>query len=70
MRHLLKEQWSVDTEFKKWNGYSCVDVKTICDCEDGDHLVELIEHDSCVRGRVDTVICSVCDTIKEFKIIR
>lgn len=70
MRQLLREQWSVDSEFKKWSRYGCVDKKTKCDCEDGDHLVELIEHDSCVRGRVDTVICSICDTIKEFKIIR
>ena len=70
MKSLLREDWINDSVLKKWNKYSCTDKHTICRCEDGDHLVELWEHDSCVRGRIDTVVCTTCDSIREFKIIR
>ena len=66
----LREEWIVDPILKKWNGVDCTDKNTICKCEDGDHLVELWEHDSCVRGRIDTVVCTTCDMIKSFSIVR
>ena len=66
----LKEEWIQDPTLKKWSRVECTDKQTICQCEDGNHLVELWEHDSCVRGRIDTVVCTTCDSIKSFKIIR
>ena len=67
---LLKEDWIQDPSLKKWNSIGCTDSNTKCSCKDGDHLVELWEHDSCVRGRIDTVICKRCDSIKSFSIVR
>jgi len=67
---LLREDWLKDPNLRKWNSVDCTDKNTICKCEDGDHLVELWEHDSCVRGRIDTVVCTKCDSIKTFSIVR
>jgi len=66
----LREDWLTDDQLKKWSRYSCTDKQTICRCDDGDHLVELWEHDSCVRGRIDTIVCTICDSIRNFKIVR
>jgi hypothetical protein len=65
-----REEWIEDPTFKKWARIDCTEKHTICKCDDGNHLVELWEHDSCVRGRIDTVVCTTCDSIKTFKIVR
>ena len=38
--------------------------------DESEHLVELWEHDSCVRGRIDTVVCTKGDVVRDFKISR
>lgn len=66
----LKEDWKKDPILKKWYGVNCTTKGTDCKCADGNHLVELWEQDSCVRGRIDTVVCTTCDSIKTFSIVR
>lgn len=65
----LREEWINDPQLKHWALISCVQDDK-CGCSDDSHLVELWEHDSCVRGRIDTIICTECNKIKSFKIIR
>ena len=66
---LLKEDWLKDPNLKKWNSVRCTE-KQNCTCNTDEHHVELWEQDFCVRGRIDTVICTKCDSIKTFNIIR
>ena len=66
----LRSEWIKDPILRKWSGVKCTDKSTDCKCEDGNHLIELWEQDSCVRGRIDTVVCTSCDSIKTFSIIR
>lgn len=70
MRCYFKEQWINNPEFKKWNNIKATDKTKKCTCKHDLDLVELIDHDSCSRGRIDTVICTRCDAIKSYKIIR
>jgi hypothetical protein len=65
----LREEWINDPQLKHWVSISSVQDNK-CGCFDDSHLVELWEHDSCVRGRIDTIICTECNKIKSFKIIR
>lgn len=67
MKRLLKKQWSEDPKLGHWAGRRCTYHK--CECNEPD-LVELWEQDSCVRGRIDTVVCTKCDRVSTFKIIR
>ena len=64
----LKEEWVNDPKLKHWNGKSCVQDNK-CGCSEP-QLVELWEQDSCVRGRIDTIVCINCNRIKTFNIIR
>ena len=64
----LKEEWINDPQLKHWSGVSCVQDNK-CGCSDP-KLVELWEQDSCVRGRIDTIICTNCNKVQSFKIIR
>jgi hypothetical protein len=68
MVSLLKEQWVVEPTLKHWNGQSCVQDNK-CGCSEP-QLIELWEHDSCVRGRIDTIVCINCNKVQSFKIIR
>jgi len=45
----LRTEWIKDPILKKWSGVNCTDKSTDCKCEDGNHLIELWEQDSCVR---------------------
>jgi len=65
---LYKEEWLKDPNLKHWNGLSCVQDDR-CGCSEPT-LIELWEQDSCVRGRIDTTVCTKCNKIKSFKIIR
>jgi len=68
MESKLKEEWMKEPTLRKWHSKSCVQ-KTNCSCKKP-QLVELWEHDSCVIGRIDTTVCTKCDNIKTFKIVR
>ena len=63
----LREDWINHRDLKHFSNKECTDTK--CTCENP-KLVNLWEHDSCVRGRIDTIICTLCDTIKSFRIVR
>jgi len=69
MRRMLKNEWMEDLQLRKWSSKSCVD-KTLCSCKTDKNHVELWEHDSCVRGRIDTTICTKCESVVKFSIIR
>jgi len=64
---MLREEWIKDPQLKHWNGKSCVSDE--CNCNEP-NLVELWEQDSCVRGRIDTIVCTNCDKVKSFEIVR
>ena len=71
MLYLLREEWSKKPEFKKWLTHTCTYNDTKCKCEDNnEHLVELWEQDSCTRGRIDTIVCTKCDAVVSFSIVR
>ena len=63
----LRESWIKDPQLKQWRGKSCTSTK--CNCSEP-KLVELWEQDSCVRGRIDTIVCTQCNNVNSFKIIR
>ena len=65
----LKETWSTDPKVKHWVGVSCVQ-DSKCGCGEDNYLIELWEHDSCTRGRIDTTVCVKCNRVKSFKVIR
>jgi hypothetical protein len=69
MRRMLKNEWMKDPQLRKWSSKSCVD-KTLCSCKTDKNHIELWEHDSCVRGRIDTTICTKCESVVKFSIIR
>lgn len=66
---MLREEWMKDTQLRKWNLVSCTE-RTPCKCGNSDNHIELWEHDSCVRGRIDTVICTKCNVVVDFDIVR
>jgi len=69
MISLLREEWLKDQNLKKWNSVSCTE-RNPCRCGNIKNHVELWEHDSCVRGRIDTVVCTECNIIVDFTIVR
>lgn len=66
---LLRKEWINDSQLKKWRNISCLTHET-CNCQDDTNQVELQDHDSCIRGRIDTIICTNCNNIKSFDIVR
>ena len=66
----LKEEWMNDPSLSHWKNKSCTHGNNSCRCGSDENHVELWEHDSCIRGRIDTTICRVCKSIINFKIIR
>ena len=69
MKSLLREEWINNTELKKWNNVSSIE-RSICNCGSDINHIELWEHDSCVRGRIDTIVCTKCDVVVDFDIVR
>ena len=63
----LREDWINHRDLKHFSNKKCTDTKCTCD---NPRLVNLWEHDSCVRGRIDTDICVQCDEVNSFSIIR
>jgi len=66
----LREDWIQDSKLKQWNSKSSVGNHGTCRCESEKNHVELWEQDSCIRGRIDSVICTSCNVVVSFKIIR
>ena len=64
----LREEWSVDPQLKHWSGKNPIQTDE-CKCSNPT-LVELWEHDSCVRGRIDTIVCTDCNKVESFNIVR
>lgn len=69
MRRMLKNEWMTDPQLKVWSSKSCVD-RTVCICKSEENHVELWEHDTCTRGRIDTTICTKCESVVKIKIIK
>ena len=63
----LREDWINHRDLKHFSNKKCIDTKCTCD---NPKLVNLWEHDSCVRGRIDTDVCVQCDEVNSFSIIR
>lgn len=66
---MLKNEWMKDPQLKVWSSTSCVD-KPVCSCKTDTNYVELWEHDSCTIGRIDTTICTKCQSVVKFSIIK
>jgi hypothetical protein len=69
MISLLREDWINTPTLKHWATKSSVQDNK-CGCSDDSKLIELWEHDSCVRGRIDTIVCTECNKVKSFSIVR
>ena len=65
--YFLKEDWIQHPHLKHFRNKKSTDSN--CDCS-SPKLVELWEHDSCVRGRIDTTVCVKCDEVQSLSIIR
>ena len=63
----LREDWINHRDLKHFSNKKCTDTK--CTCENP-KLVNLWEHDSCVRVRIDTDVCVSCNEVNSFSIIR
>ena len=63
----LKEEWKSMKELKDFSYKNSTDRNCKCDVP---YLVELWEHDSCVRGRIDTKVCVKCNEVNSFSIVR
>jgi hypothetical protein len=63
-----RNEWINDPKLSHWDNRSCTH-PTKCECNNP-NLIELCDHDSCVRGEIDTVICVKCDAVKRINIIR
>lgn len=63
----LKEDWIKHPDLKQFRNKP----SWASDCEcNSPTLVELWEHDSCVRGRIDTTVCVKCNEVKSLSIVR
>ena len=63
----LKQDWINHPHLKHFRNKKSTDSK--CDCS-SPKLVELWEHDSCVRGRIDTTVCVKCNEVESLSIVR
>jgi len=63
----LKEEWSKHPYLKQFYNKKSTDRNCKCGAP---KLVELWEHDSCVRGRIDTTVCIKCNEVESFSIVR
>lgn len=63
----LKEDWINHPDLSEFRFKESTERN--CSCE-SPKLVELWEHDSCIRGRIDTTVCIKCNEVKSFSIVR
>ena len=59
--------WKENPDLKHFSRIDCTSQE--CTCE-SPSPIELENHDSCVRGRIDTTFCLTCNNVITFKIIR
>lgn len=69
MRIVEREVWSKDTELLRLAMKPAMPDKR-CQCGTQEHWVELIDHESCIVGRIDTVMCTKCNEVQSFNMIR
>ena len=63
----LKEDWIKHPDLKQFKNKPSW--ASDCECS-SPALVELWEHDSCVRGRIDTTVCVKCNEVESLSIVR
>jgi len=64
-----RERWLQDETLRKWRFVPAV-TEGKCTCENDEHHIELEDHESCIIGRIDTIVCTKCDDVVSFRIIR
>jgi hypothetical protein len=69
MKYLNKEDWINDTDLKFFRTKAAIKEKE-CKCGTDKYFVELEDHESCIIGRIDTVVCTKCKEVQSFRIIR
>jgi hypothetical protein len=69
MKLYRREEWSTDPDLKKWMFKEPIPDK-VCRCGHKNHHIELIDHSSCIRGRIDVTVCTTCNEIVSFDVIR
>jgi hypothetical protein len=69
MKVYAKEVWSIDPILKKWAGEEPFRDRA-CRCGNTKNQIELIGQSDCIVGRIDTTICTECNTIVSFDIVR
>jgi hypothetical protein len=69
MRTLERNQWLSDPKLKDWSVRPAASDKK-CHCRNEENWVELIDHESCIIGRIDTIVCTKCNEVESFSIIR
>ena len=68
---LSKKEWFTLPSLKHWVGRdSTIKPGRGCGCKGQGNYLVLEEHDSCIRGRIDTTICTICDVAVKSDIIR
>lgn len=69
--YIEEKVWSSDPKLKHWTRRQCTfNPGRGCGCKGKGNYITLLNHDSCIRGRVDTTICTVCDVIVDIDIVR
>lgn len=69
--YLEKDEWMKEDSLKHWiNKGSNITNTRACGCKGKGNYVTLIDHDSCIRGRIDTTICTICDVVVRYDIVR
>jgi hypothetical protein len=69
MKIYTKEQWSSNPQLRDWSYKEAVTDRG-CRCGDEKNQIELIDHSSCIIGRIDTTICTTCNEVVSFDIVR
>jgi hypothetical protein len=69
MKFLSRDVWINDADLKFFRTKAAIKEKE-CKCETDEYFVELEDHESCIIGRIDTVVCTKCKEVQSFTIIR
>lgn len=69
--YLDKEEWTKIDSLKHWiNRDSSFHNTRACGCKGKGNYVTLLDHDYCIRGRIDTTVCTICDSVIRIDIVR
>jgi len=69
MKIYSRNEWINDPILSRLALKSSVPEKR-CRCGNESKHIELIDHESCIIGRIDTVFCTDCNEVVNFSIIR